>query len=205
MAITDPALPTPERWVQAALDVVAAGVDLLQLRARTLDRATLDPIARRLLHATHTSPTRLLINTDLDLAVTVRAHGVHLPSNAPLPPDARARLEDALGHPALLSRACHTLDDLARANDEGADLCTWSPVFAPRSKRADFPLQGLDGLAAAARTSRSPLLALGGLDVQRAPACIGAGAAGVAVIGAIFGAARPADAARALMRVVHRP
>lgn len=205
MAITDPRLPSPDRWIEAAVEAAAAGVDFVQLRAREVERAVVRDAASRLMEASSASGARVLINGDVALAVEVGAHGVHLPSDGGSALAARRLLEDALGRGVWVTRACHTFEDLARASVEGVDLCTWSPVFAPRSKTTPFALQGLEGLAAACRVSQVPLLALGGIDAERAPRCIEAGAAGVAVIGAVFGGGPVGEAVEALRKAIGRP
>ena len=79
-------------------------------------------------------------------------------------------------------------------------LNTFSPVFASASKPGYAPLLGVRGLAAGARTVLGlPVLALGGIVPGRARECIEVGAAGVAVMGAVMGAADPGAAVRALV------
>ncbi|MDX1421679.1 MAG: thiamine phosphate synthase, partial [Kiloniellales bacterium] len=70
---------------------------------------------------------------------------------------------------------------------------TQSPIFATASKPGYGPALGLAGLAEAAAAGL-PVLALGGVTAERAPACLRAGAAGVAVMGAVMAARDPAAA-----------
>ncbi len=189
IAITDPALPSPQTWLQAALDLICRHPlpppapprpTWIHLRARTLtpdDRLAAALTLRAACRAAH---LKLMLNADLDLALAADADGLHLPDGAPAPDRA------ALPRPLILSRACHTPQALAVAHREGFDLATLSPVFPPRSKQPTHPALGLDALARACAASPIPVIALGGLDTERADACLQAGAAGVAAIGWFF-------------------
>lgn len=79
-----------------------------------------------------------------------------------------------------MSVSCHFAGDVARAASEGADFAVFAPVFekkdAPRTGSA-----GLDGLREACR-QKIPVLALGGVTLTNARACIDAGATGIAAI-----------------------
>ena len=68
------------------------------------------------------------------------------------------------------------------AEVDGADYVYFGPVFAPLSKSSDLVPRGLDGLEAAARAVSIPVLALGGITLDKADSCVAAGAAGIAGI-----------------------
>jgi thiamine-phosphate pyrophosphorylase len=86
------------------------------------------------------------------------------------------------GHPArlLVSVSCHSAADVARAASEGADFAFFAPVFEKQNAPLASPA-GLDGLREACR-QKIPVLALGGITLQNARACLDAGAAGIAAI-----------------------
>jgi thiamine-phosphate diphosphorylase len=179
LAITDPALPSPERWVARSLEVARSGeADRLLLRCKALPREAQREAARLLAQACREGGTKLLIHGDLALALEVGAWGLHLPADAPalpqLPPGLRR------------SRSCHTEQELARAQAEGLDFALYSPIFAPLSKQDARPALGLDALARACARFSIPILALGGVTRDNADACLAAGAAGVASISAFF-------------------
>ena len=81
---------------------------------------------------------------------------------------------------------------------EGFDLVAFGPIFATTSKRDPDPVVGLEGLAAICAVVDRPVVAIGGITVERAPAIRGAGAAFGAVISAICAAEDPEAMARAL-------
>jgi thiamine-phosphate pyrophosphorylase len=87
--------------------------------------------------------------------------------------------------PALVGRSCHSADEVARAAEEGCDWVFVSPVFPTSSKPGYGPALGLGGLARLVRGA-PPVYALGGVTPGTASGCLSAGAAGVAVMGAVM-------------------
>jgi thiamine-phosphate pyrophosphorylase len=181
--------------VASALDGGAAGVLLREKDLRRDERARLADDLRAL---TAASGAALVVASDVGLAASSGADGVHLGSTDPWPDD---DVPAGLG----VGRSCHTVDDLVAAEQRHAVWATYSPVFATASKPGYGPPLGLDGLAAGCRAARSlAVLALGGVDPATAGRCIVAGAAGVAAMGAVMGAADPAAVVRALVVAVGR-
>jgi thiamine-phosphate pyrophosphorylase len=179
-----------ERGVRAACD---AGVDWLHVRDRSLDGAALLAAVDRALAAARSSPRRVqvLVNRRADVALAAGADGVHLGFDAL--PVAAARV--LLGRGARIGVSLHDPAELASAH--GADYVHLAPIFAPLSKASERPPLGVAALRAAA-ASGVPVIAQGGIEAANARAALDAGAAVVAVIGAITGADDPARAAHAL-------
>jgi len=92
-----------------------------------------------------------------------------------------------VGEEMLISRAVHSAEAAARAGREGADIVQIGTIFETESKPGAAAI-GLDGLREACAAASVPVVAIGGITAENAAAVIAAGAAGVAVIGAIFGA-----------------
>nr|WP_256091785.1 thiamine phosphate synthase [Micromonospora haikouensis] len=102
--------------------------------------------------------------------------------------------------PWLVGRSCHDAAELARLTTE--DYATLSPVYPSRSKPGYGPPLGPRRLGELIRFSPVPVLALGGIETpEQVRACLAAGAAGVAVQGAIMRAPDPAEAAATLTTV----
>jgi thiamine-phosphate pyrophosphorylase len=166
-------------------DATRCGVDLIQLREKDLSTRELEAFTRAALRAVRENSwgqvTRLLINSRSDIALASGADGVHLRSDDISPSEVRKIWAQA-GHTAcgLISVSCHSPADVARASSEGADFAVFAPVFgkkdAPQTSAA-----GLDGLREAC-WEKIPVLALGGITLTNAGACIDAGAAGIAAI-----------------------
>jgi thiamine-phosphate pyrophosphorylase len=122
---------------------------------------------------------------------------VHLPAGKNIEAARRA-----LGPGALLGASCHSLEEATAAAAAGAGYVTLSPVFESASKPGYGPALGAAGLGAMAARLRIPVVALGGIAAGNAGACLQAGAAGIAVMGAVMAAADPGTAARELLAVL---
>ncbi len=187
---------------EAVAAAVAGGVDWVQLREKDLDGAPLLALADAVAEAARRvrEDVRLLVNRRIDVALAARWDGVHLGFDA-LPVSVARAL---LARGALVGVSLHApgeLDGCAPA--ELPDYAHLAPIFDPRSKpRRREPL-GIAALEQAARVA-VPILAQGGIDAMRAAECVAAGAAGVAVTGAILDALDPARAAATLREALDR-
>jgi len=165
---------------RALLDEIAkaarCNVDFIQLREKDLSGRELEALTRDAVGAVreNSSRTRLLINSRTDVAVACGADGVHLRSQDVLPGEVRAVWRK--GAP-VISVSCHAQADVARAAAEGADFAVFAPVF----EKQGFSAAGLEALRAACEHPIK-VLALGGVTLDNARACVEAGAAGVAGI-----------------------
>lgn len=192
LLITDPEAP---RGLVASVRAALGGADercAVQLRAKALAPEALLPIARELRALTHAAGVKLLINGSLEVARAVGADGVHLPEAGLTPVAARS----ALPKGAILGVSCHDPAGLLRAADAGADYATLSPVFDSPNKG---PALGIERFTDWTRHARLPVLALGGVQARHKAELRAAGASGLAVISAVFGAPDPAAAVRELL------
>jgi thiamine-phosphate pyrophosphorylase len=176
---------------------VAGGVDWVQLRERALAARALlawcDAVSAAARAAAGARGVRILVNRRIDVALAAGADGVHLGFDALDPARARA----LVGPGRLVGVSAHAPAEVAAAARAGADYAHLAPILAPLSKPAERPPLGLAALAAG-RGAGIPVLAQGGLEPANAGAALRAGAAGVAVTGALLGAPDPTEAARAL-------
>ncbi|WP_447956899.1 thiamine phosphate synthase [Vreelandella sp. EE7] len=194
--VTDAALCSAyglEKTVEAA---VAGGVTVVQLRDKHASDAAMIDQARRLKALLAGSGVPLIINDRLHVAVESGADGLHVGQSDATVPSAR----QALGRHALLGLSINTLAELESAPLETLDYLGLGPVFATASKQDHAQPLGFDGLAALARASRLPSVAIGGLKAEHAGRVFEAGAHGLAVISAICGTPDPYEAARAFKR-----
>lgn len=178
---------------------IAAGVDWLQIRERELDTRSLLSWSRVLISAAQRAGRRVgrevkvVVNRRLDLALALDADGVHLGFDALGVPDARALLGDR----AWIGVSAHRPEEVHAARRAGASYAQLAPIYAPLSKRSTRPALGLEPLRMACKAGL-PVLAQGGVEASRCAALLAAGAAGVAVTGAISMADDPQAATRAL-------
>lgn len=136
-------------------------------------------------------PVRILVNRRLDVALAIGADGVHLGFDGMDPATAR----ELLGADAEIGVSAHAPEEIASAR--GASYAHLAPIRAPLSKPGARPALGPGALAEAARLG-IPVLAQGGVDAANAGEMIRAGAAGVAVTGAILMSGDPSAAAARL-------
>jgi thiamine-phosphate pyrophosphorylase len=159
---------------------VQAGVDLIQIRERDLEAAALAALAREVLAAARGTPTRVVVNDRLDVALACGADGVHLRSDS-MSVGAARQLAPA---PFVIGRSVHRIDELAAAH--GADYVIAGTVFSSASKPDGHPLLGVEGLRAIVRKATAPVLAIGGVTMARLDAVAAAGASGIAAIGLLM-------------------
>ncbi|MFI2646552.1 thiamine phosphate synthase [Micromonospora fulviviridis] len=162
---------------------VAGGVRWVVLREKDLSRAERAALAAEL-RAIMAEAGGTLVVAGPD---PLDGDAVHLPAAGPYPPP-------AVG---LVGRSCHDATELARLTTE--DYVTLSPVFPTRTKPGYGPPLHPGRLGELIAASPVPVLALGGIETpQQVRACVAAGAAGVAVLGAIMRAGDPAAVAATL-------
>ena len=173
-------------------EAVEAGIDLVQIRERDLDAGRLADLVLEAVAVARGSATRIVVNDRLDIAVACGAHGVHLRADSV--PASAARSIAPRGF--LVGRSVHEAEEAAQAATD-VDYLIAGTVFATVSKPDAGPTLGDAGLADVVRASAAPVLAIGGVTIERMPRVAAAGAAGVAGIGLFLSG----DAAAARCRV----
>ncbi len=181
-------LPSSVRLLHKIAEAAHAGVHYIQLREKDLPVRELEVLAKEAVQAIVGTRTRLLINSRSDVAIASGAHGVHLTSTDIYAGDARALWRE---RQPVIGVSCHSTGDVRMAEAQGADFAVLAPIFG----KAGGPGIGLTALAeatgvvpppahteSAPRPLRFPVLALGGVTLANARACLAAGAAGVAGI-----------------------
>jgi thiamine-phosphate pyrophosphorylase len=173
-AIANLDAPPDDAFFRRIGELAEAGVDVVQLRAKTLDARTAFGVAMRM-RGQIRPPGRFLVNRRADIALAAGADGVHLPSDG-LPVEPLRRLAPQL----LIGRSCHSPGDVRRAAGEGCDYVLLGPVFATRSK----PGTAAVSLAELREASRLGIevFALGGISRDNLQTLEGSGIAGVAAI-----------------------
>jgi len=184
------------RVASRVASLVDAGVDWLQVRDRSLEADALFEFVRAVVAGARAADhieAEVIVNRRLDVALAAEADGVHLGFDALSVGDART----LLGPAGRLGVSCHSLADIQRAADEGADYAHLAPIFDPLSKPAERPALGVSAVREAAK-SGLPLFAQGGIDDACAASLANAGACGIAVTGHVLQAKDPVAAVRRL-------
>jgi thiamine-phosphate pyrophosphorylase len=174
-------------------EAVSAGARWIWLRDRDLEREQRRRLALRLAGIVREVHGVLSIGADLELARDTGSAAVHLRDVASI-----AQARHVLGASALIGMSAHGAADAAAARAAGADYVTLSPIYPSASKPGYGPALGPEAIALAAK-ERIPVIALGGIAAENVGALRAAGAAGIAVMGGIMGAQRPAEVVRDLL------
>ena len=192
--ITDRHQCAPGHTLVSAVDAaLRGGVKAVQLREKDLNPAQLLEYAQRLRILTQAYGAKLLINDRADIAVAAEADGVHLTEDSM---DIRSARK-VLGKNKLIGVSTHSLEHARRAQEDGADFITFSPVYFTPSKAAYGEPQGLGKLRRVCSEISLPVFALGGITPERQAELQAAGATGIALISAIMRAQDPAKGAQA--------
>lgn len=174
----DPSYPA------VAEQLCAGGARLLQLRIKRRpsrdflsDALAVGRICRR--HG-----ATFIVNDRLDVALAAGADGVHLgQDDLPLP-----AARSLCGPEKIVGVSTHSLAQALAAQAAGADYVGFGPLFGTTSKATGYTPRGLDRLAEVCDRLTIPAVAIGGITTERAPAVLAAGAAAVAMIGALVSA-----------------
>lgn len=156
-----------------------AGVTLLQVRGKRLGSATLLELTRHAVRAAGNA--RVIVNDRADLAVLGEAGGVHVGQDDLSPADART----IVGERRWVGVSTHDLEQARRALDGPADYLAIGPVFDTGTKATGYArvgLQTVEAVATMAAARGVPVVAIGGITLERAPSVWQAGAAAVCVI-----------------------
>jgi len=184
----------PREWLQAA---VRGGVDLLQLRDKSLDEDGLLAAAREFREA----GAPFILNDRPDLVEACGADGVHVGQDDATPAEARA----LIGADRIVGRSTHAPEQAAAAEaDPEVDYLAVGPVHATPTKPGR-PAAGLGYVGYAARTVTKPWFAIGGVDATNVGEVVGRGASRIVVVRAITEADDPEAAARTLRAALEAP
>jgi thiamine-phosphate pyrophosphorylase len=172
---------------------VKAGLPCVQLRYKGQDEREHLGLAHKLRRITAGTDTLFVVNDRPDIALMSGADGLHLGQND-LP---AAEVRRLIGPELLLGLSTHNLDQVAAANDEPVNYIGFGPLYSTNSKTKPDPVVGPEAIKAAHAISRHPIVAIGGLDLERI-AGLSEYTHNVAVIRAVCNAPDPLAAMRAI-------
>ena len=179
-------VPTAD-WVER---MVKAGADTVQLRCKTLHGDELKREIERCVAACQNSATQLFINDHWREAIAAGAYGVHLGQEdmdtANLAAIATAGLR--------LGLSTHSVAELDRALSVHPSYVASGAIFPTTTKQMPTAPQGLDKLREYVRQARgtgTPVVAIGGIDLNNAQAVLATGVSSLAVVRAVTEAENP--------------
>jgi thiamine-phosphate pyrophosphorylase len=182
-----------EEIARAAL---AGGCKAVQMRDKMLSDIDFEGTAGRLKKLCHRSQALFFVNDRVRIAAAVQSDGVHLGVQDIDVETARKAMPSG----SLIGFSPENMEQARQAVAAGADYLGVGPVFATATKGdAGAPI-GLDGLAAYAQAGIAPVIAVGGIDMDNAASALEAGAAGVAVVSVVSGAADMEATVRELVK-----
>jgi thiamine-phosphate pyrophosphorylase len=189
--ILDAALLTvPE--AQCAQELADAGVRLLQYRNKRASARELFESSRKLVSLLAPLKVSVVVNDRPDVAGLAGADGVHV-GQGDLDVE-NARL--VVGTERLVGVSTHSLEQFQRAAVSSADYIAVGPIFATGTKSNPDPVVGTEFIRKVRLLTDKPIVAIGGITLERAPGIIESGADSVAVISDILGAPQPGIRAR---------
>ncbi len=180
--------PAPE----IARQLVLAGVRLLQYRAKNLQPRDMLATARQIAELARREKANFFVNDRPDLAYLSGADGVHVGQDDLSVEQSRT----IVGQDRWVGVSTHNREQFEQATPTSADYVAIGPIFATTSKANPDPVVGTELLRQLRPLTKKPIVAIGGIRLERAAEVIEAGADSVAVISDIFAAADPAERAR---------
>ena len=173
---------------------LAGGATCIQLREKHLTTDEIVAEAAELIPLCRAAGVPFLIDDDVEAALRSGADGVHVgQSDTEL-----AQARRALGEDAIIGVSAQTVEQAQAAEAGGADYLGVGAVFATATK-TDAILTPPPVLKEICASVQIPVTAIGGLNYDTVDAIAGCGADGAAVVSAIFAAADPEAATRALV------
>jgi len=195
LLLTDRSLAAPRELPEVVAAALRGGVTAVQLREKEWGVRETLPLARILRTLTWEAGALFFLNDRIDLALAVGADGAHLgPQDLPL-----AAARSIVPPTFLLGYSTDLPEQAMEAEQEGADYLGCGAVWPTTSKADAGEAIGPAGVGAVASAVGIPVVAIGGITLDRVSLLRGTGAAGVAVMGAILASSDPEAASRALI------
>lgn len=190
----------PVDYLGIATRAAAGGCDAIHLRVREMAGGDLLRLARSLQRELDAHPdVMLIINDRVDVALLCNADGVQLGERSFDVDDARRLTGDRL----LIGRSIHNVDGARRAAEVGADYLLAGHIYDTPSKEGQ-PGRGLEWLAEVAGAVEIPVIAIGGITIDRLPDVLAAGAHGVALGRELLESADPYATSQRLRQTIER-
>ena len=199
--ITDQHLSGLSHAEQVAL-LSNCGAAVIQLREKLATPSKFFEQAESAMQVARDLGAKIIINDRVDIALTVKAEGVHL-GQEDLPPDAARRV---LGRNAIIGFSTHTIQQARLAAQMPIDYVAIGPIFPTTTKQSVNAPVGLEELARVRDAlGEMPLVAIGGITSENVRAVIKSGADIVAVIDDIWGDTKDSCEKFKRFLITHKP
>lgn len=175
-----------DAFFEALREAIAGGLKFVQYRDKFRARSEMFQIAKQVRKITRKGHARLIINDEIDLAMAIKADGVHLGQDD-FPVSMARRL---LGKTALIGLSTHSLPQAREAVSQTIDYIGFGPIFPSTTKQKHDPTVGISKIATICEHVSLPIYAIGGIRFSHLQNIVAAGASGVAVASALKGASK---------------
>lgn len=197
-AITDPVLLPDERLLPAVKAALQGGCKVIQYRDKTASQREKIYKAEQLNALCQDFDAQFIINDDLDLCLKVKAQGVHLGRSDGDIQNAR----EVLGPDVLIGVTCHNdLNYARRCIDSGVDYCAFGRIF-PSLTKPEAPHCAIEILQQACQL-KCPIVAIGGINLDKLPALMHTPIHSAAVIHGLFSQRDIQAAAQQFQQIFH--
>ena len=198
--VTDQRLSLGRGLIDVAMEAVAGGVNIVQIREKDCDTRDFFQLALAMKKALSKTGVPLIINDRVDVAIAAGAHGVHVGQT-----DLPCRVvREMMGPDKILGVSINTFEQITEAEKLDIDYLSLSPVFPTPTKPDTTPAFGIEGLKKARQKTKRPLITIGGVNKDNLREIIDAGMDGAAVVSAICSAPSPLRAARELADLISK-
>lgn len=197
--VTDPVLHGGRGVEATCEEALKAGVRFVQLRDKNASTRSLFDSAQALRNLCNRYSSYFVVNDRIDVAMAVKADGVHL-GQSDMPAHAARSI---MGAEAIIGVSVRTVEEAEKAKADGADYIAANLVFSTETKKDIKEPLGLKMVSILSQASSLPVIAIGGINPENTALVINAGCIGVAVVTAIMNADSPAVAVTKFLSVLN--
>ena len=184
---------------EAVERAILGGATVVQYRAKKKTSREMYEEALLVREATKLHQVPFIVNDRLDLALAVKADGVHV-GQEDLPVDV---IRQIVGREFIVGLSAHNLDQVREANREKlVDYIGFGPVFPTTTKENPDPVTGIENLCRAVRESELPVVAIGGIFADNVEEVCSCKPSGIAVVRAVFEKGDPYENARRIKSLI---
>lgn len=187
----------PAKALEVTRQMLEGGVDLLQLRAKTLPRDAIQTLAIQILPLCRSFAVPLILNDHPDLVSSTGADGVHVgQDDLPVP-----QVREIVGADKIIGLSTHSPEQALAAEGLRPDYIGFGPLFATPTK-PDYVPVGLENVREVNGRSAIPVFCIGGIKLENLPSVLAAGARRVVIVSGLLQARDVADYCRQAKRLL---
>lgn len=190
----------PAESERVAAEMIAGGVDIIQLRGKKQTVEELVEIARPIETLTSSAGVPLIANDHVEIAREVAVQGVHVGQDD----ESVATIRQKAGRPIIVGKSTHSLDQARAGVKEGADYIGFGPLFATPTK-PDYPPIGIEDIRQAHQEIAIPIFCIGGIKLENLEQVIAAGAQRVVIVSGLLQAGDLAGYAKRAKALLPNP